>query len=234
MLSVGVDVSRLGLMVVNGQPKGTAEYIQATSRVGRSLPGLVCTVLTWARPRDLSHYESFEHYHATFYKHVEAQSVTPFSPRAMDRGLTGAMLSVLRLDNDPFNPNTGAGALDRTDKDEVVRAADVLVGRAWSISEQSAVKDLASAALKERIDEWATEVGRGGRILAYEKKGNDRDTMVALLHRPGIRNWDNFTVPMSMREVEPGVRLVMSTARLGSTGPAWTPPPAGGDGQDTT
>ena len=229
MLSVGVDVNRLGLMVVNGQPKGTAEYIQATSRVGRSFPGLVCTVLTWARPRDLSHYETFEHYHATFYKHVEAQSVTPFSPRAMDRGLTGAMLSVLRLKNDPFNPNRGAGALDRTDKDEVVHATDVLVRRAWSISEQSAVKDLTSAELKERIDEWAGEAGKGGRILAYEKKGKNKDTMVSLLHRPGIQAWDNFTVPMSMREVEPGVRLVMNTTKFGADGPAWTPPPTDPD-----
>ena len=228
MLSVGVDVNRLGLMVVNGQPKGTAEYIQATSRVGRSFPGLVCTVLTWARPRDLSHYETFEHYHATFYKHVEAQSVTPFSPRAMDRGLTAAMLSVLRLEYDPFNPNTGAGALDRTDKEEVVHATDVVVNRAWSISEQSTVRDLISAELNERIDEWASEAGKSGRILAYEKKGKNKDTMVPLLHRPGIQAWDNFTVPMSMREVEPSVRLVMNTTRFGSEGPAWTPPPAGG------
>lgn len=233
MLSVGVDVNRLGLMVVNGQPKGTAEYIQATSRVGRSSPGLVCTVLTWARPRDLSHYETFEHYHATFYKHVEAQSVTPFSPRAMDRGLTGAMLSVLRLENDPFNPNMGAGALDRTDKDEVVHAVDILSGRAWLISEQSAVKDLTSAELKERIDEWAAEAGKGGRILAYEKKGKNKDIMFPLLRRPGIKPWDNFTVPMSMREVEPSVRLVMNTTRFGAEGPAWTPPPMDGDnGED--
>ena len=229
MLSVGVDVNRLGLMVVNGQPKGTAEYIQATSRVGRSSPGLVCTVLTWARPRDLSHYETFEHYHATFYKHVEAQSVTPFSPRAMDRGLTGALLSVVRLENDVFNPNVGAGVLDKPNKPEAVHAADVIVGRAWSISQEASIKTLASDELKERLDEWADEAGKGGRTLAYEKKGPKKDTMVALLRKPGIQAWDNFTVPMSMREVEPGVRLVMNTARSSGVGPAWTPPPVGSD-----
>jgi hypothetical protein len=152
MLSVGVDVNRLGLMAVNGQPKGTAEYIQATSRVGRSFPGLVCTVLTWARPRDLSHYETFEHYHATFYKHVEAQSVTPFSPRAMDRGLTGSLLSLMRLDNDEFSPNEGAGKLDKSDQADITEAIDVLVKRAWGVSELVGTKTLAEQELKERAD----------------------------------------------------------------------------------
>ncbi|MER9971181.1 DISARM system helicase DrmA [Mesorhizobium sp. M0060] len=222
MLSVGVDVNRLGLMVVNGQPKGTAEYIQATSRVGRAFPGLVCTVLTWARPRDLSHYETFEHYHATFYKHVEAQSVTPFSPRAMDRGLTGTLLSVMRLENSAFNPNPGAGALDKPDRKEAVAAHNLLVARAWDVSHEATIRDLASTELKERLDEWANEAGKGGRTLAYEKKGPNRATTVSLLKRPGMQAWDNFTVPMSMREVEPGVRLIMSTVKFSGGDPGWS------------
>ncbi len=83
MLQVGVDVQRLGLMLVVGQPKNTAEYIQASSRVGRdprNRPGLVVALGNWARPRDLAHFEQFRHYHETFYAQVEALSVTPFSP----------------------------------------------------------------------------------------------------------------------------------------------------------
>jgi hypothetical protein len=228
MLSVGVDVNRLGLMAVNGQPKGTAEYIQATSRVGRSFPGLVCTVLTWARPRDLSHYETFEHYHATFYKHVEAQSVTPFSARAMDRGLTGSLLSLMRLKNDVFSPNEGAGQLDKSDSVEITDAIDVLVKRAWGVSDLSNTKSLAEQELKERADEWAKEVNKGGRILAYEKRGPEKDKTVALIKSPGLQAWDNWTVPMSMREVEPGVRLIMNTSHI-TDDHDWKPRPPNKD-----
>jgi hypothetical protein len=225
MLSVGVDVNRLGLMAVNGQPKGTAEYIQATSRVGRSFPGLVCTVLTWARPRDLSHYETFEHYHATFYKHVEAQSVTPFSPRAMDRGLTGTLLSLMRLENDPFSPNEGAGQLNQSNQQEIVDAINVLAARAGNVAEDNSRKLLAETELKERADEWAKEVSKGGRILAYEKRGPEKDKTVALIKSPGVHAWDNWTVPMSMREVEPGVRLIMNTNHI-TDDQDWRPRPA--------
>lgn len=212
MLSVGVDVSRLGLMVVNGQPKNTAEYIQATSRVGRVFPGLVCTVLTWARPRDLSHYETFEHYHATFYKHVEAQSVTPFAPRALDRGLTGTMLSFMRLNNDPLNPNLGAQELTSTSKPEVAEAKNVLSERAWKVKDKAAGQR-AEGMAADRLDRWVKEANRGGRRLGFEKVRGQGD-IAALLKKPGALAWDEFTVPLSMREVEPGVQLVMDVAKL--------------------
>jgi hypothetical protein len=98
MISVGLDITRLGLMVVLGQPKTSAEYIQATSRVGRDeeRPGLVITLLNVHRPRDRSHYERFAAYHETFYRAVEATSVTPFAPRAIDRGLAAVVVSLAR------------------------------------------------------------------------------------------------------------------------------------------
>lgn len=230
MLSVGVDVNRLGVMVVNGQPKGTAEYIQATSRVGRTPPGLVATVLTWARPRDLSHYETFEHYHATFYQHVEAQSVTPFSPRALDRGLTGAMLSIIRNTYDPFAPNTGAGAMNSPSRPEMTATIGAVAERTWEVTEDSTKKTLTEQELKQRADEWAHEAGVGGRTLVYQKYGAG-PTAYPLLEAPGVKPWTDWTVPMSMREVEPGVRLVMEDARS-TNDPSWrarVAPPNGDD-----
>ncbi|HWL62338.1 MAG TPA: DISARM system helicase DrmA [Steroidobacteraceae bacterium] len=223
MLSVGVDVNRLGIMVVNGQPKGTAEYIQATSRVGRAYPGLVAAVLTWARPRDLSHYEAFEHYHATFYQHVEAQSVTPFSPRALDRGLTGTMLSVIRNRFERFAPNPGAGALTSPSLPEVVATMDSIAERTWEVTEDSARKNRAEAELKSRADEWAKEAAVPGRTLVYQRYGAG-PTAYTLVEAPGIRPWSTWTVPMSMREVEPGVNLVMEDDRSNQD-PVWCPRP---------
>jgi hypothetical protein len=223
MLSVGVDVNRLGVMAVNGQPKSTAEYIQATSRVGRSFPGLVCTVLTWSRPRDLSHYETFEHYHATFYKHVEAQSVTPFSPRAMDRGLTGSMLSLMRLSDEELNPNDGAASLKQTSADIVKSTIKTISDRVLLVEEKPQSQKLAVASIKQRIDDWVKETNTPGRTVAYEKKGENVDSKVKLISPPGIKEWGRFTVPMSMREVEPGVKLQMNTQKL-ENGPSWKPP----------
>jgi hypothetical protein len=227
MLSVGVDVNRLGLMAVNGQPKTTAEYIQATSRVGRAFPGLVCAVLNWSRPRDLSHNETFEHYHDTFYRHVEAQSVTPFAPRALDRGLTGAMVSWLRLDKDAYNSNLGAQQMNRLPSPEAASAKEVLSNRAYRVTDRKEIKSHTEDMVQERCDEWVDQASRSGRRLGYEKgraRKKDQADVAGLLKRPGFQPWDKFTVPMSLREVEPDVRLVMLGADL-PDGPDWRVPP---------
>lgn len=220
MLSVGVDVNRLGLMVVNGQPKNTAEYIQATSRVGRSFPGLVCTVLTWSRPRDFSHYETFEHYHATFYKHVEAQSVTPFASRALDRGLTGTMVSMIRLANEDFNNNLGAAQM-QTPGNPIAQQAKKVVGRRACNVISRPTQEHAEAMAATRIDRWVKEAKVPGRQLGYEK-ANRQGNVINLLKKPGIVAWDEVTAPMSMREVEPGVRLIMDKSKRTDDEPDWT------------
>jgi hypothetical protein len=97
MFSVGVDVQRLGLIVMNGQPKTTAEYIQASSRVGRGdVPGIVIAFYPNNKARDRSQYESFIPYHQALYRAVEPTSVTPFALPAMERALHAALVIVMR------------------------------------------------------------------------------------------------------------------------------------------
>ena len=131
MLSVGVDIPRLGLMLVNGQPKGTAEYIQATSRVGRgSVAGLVVSVLNNAKARDRSHFESFPTWHETLYRDVEPTSVTPFASRARDRALHAVLVSLVRhlvpnmLDRPVLDSDTTAAATELID--EIVRRVEAI------------------------------------------------------------------------------------------------------------
>lgn len=208
MISVGVDVNRLGLMVVAGQPKATAEYIQATSRVGRAFPGIVCTVYNWARPRDLSHYERFEHYHATFYRQVEALSVTPFSPRALDRGLTGVLAALIRLPGDDFNANPGAGRVVR--EHPFVQAAEAAIRRRAGLVRGSVADEaLVDQMVQQRIDEWLSraESVTGGAILGYEPRKDGRTR--GLLHQPADPGRDLFTCLNSLRDVEPTVALIL-------------------------
>jgi hypothetical protein len=246
MVSVGVDVKRLGLMVVAGQPKATAEYIQATSRVGRNKPGIVVCVYNWARPRDLSHFETFEHYHATFYKQVEALSVTPFSPGALQRGLAGLLVSLIRLRGVEFNSNDAAGKMQITDP-YVQDAVEIIAKRAELVGDGAAVGDYVRAVLKEKLDLWRNEAQNtsGGRTLTYREafgsKGGKKGTSVSLLQRPGLQKWEQFTCLNSLREVEPTVKLIIEdfglddlasdTATAPTPAAATTTPAGTGDGQ---
>lgn len=214
MISVGVDVPRLGLMVVAGQPKYTSEYIQATSRIGRRFPGLVVTVYNWARPRDLSHYERFEHYHSTLYQQVEALSVTPFSPRAIDRGLTALLVSFLRLYGFDFNSNESAEKLTR-DHPTVKLAIDEICRRAGLVTGSIQVEQDVRSELNSRIDLWlarAAKLAAGGSKLGYKGKGDGRT--LALLETPNKQDRDVFTCLTSLRDVEPSVNLVLNNYEI--------------------
>ncbi|OMI40267.1 superfamily II DNA and RNA helicase [Streptomyces sparsogenes DSM 40356] len=208
MLQVGVDVSRFGLMLVVGQPKNTAEYIQASSRVGRDArrPGLVVTLYNWSRPRDLAHFEDFAHYHATFYRQVEALSVTPFTRRALDRGTAPAYIAALRQAAYEYSRNTDAQVVD-LDGPIAARVERRLLERADRVGGERAQRYLSEriTALK---DSWAEQRERGG-VLGYRKEKKKDILVTALLHRADGSRWDERTVPMSMRETENELNLLL-------------------------
>jgi len=222
MISVGVDVPRLAVMVATGQPKTTAEYIQATSRVGRRHPGIVFTIFNWARPRDLSHYERFEHYHATFYQHVESLSLTPFSSGAIDRGLSAILVTLIRLAKGEFNLNNRAGRIRRDDPD-VQAAIQTLVNRAWHVSGSSEVRDFVRRELESRLDFWLDQAQdtTSGKILGYQ---SEKDGLtLGLLKNPSL-TWEKFTCLNSLRNVEPTISLILNT-NVPSDDPSRIPQP---------
>ena len=203
MISAGVDVSRLGLMVVANQPKHTAEYIQATSRVGREYPGLVLTVYNWARPRDVSHYERFKHYHETFYQQVEALSVTPFASRALDRGLSAVLVSHVRLANEDFNENDKAGDILKAESN-FAAASEAILQRVSAVN--AGALSQVEKMMSDRIDFWTREASNPAADLGYAMR-NDGKTVPLLKHTTG-RDWEAFTCLNSLRDVEPPVSLI--------------------------
>ncbi len=237
MISVGVDISRLGLMVVAGQPKTTAEYIQATSRVGREpeeRPGLVVTCYNVFKPRDRSHYEHFLGYHGSFYRDVEASSLTPFSGPALERGLAGALVGLARLGDPRWTPGCAAGVeilRDREPGEAAVRALSERARRHRTLDPDSEatlgaeVARLATALL----DDWQTlaqEAAEGAGGRRYSPFDLDRKGGKALLFqvldsdRPEAGTRDaRFAAPTSMRDVESTVHLWLQRQPLGGYKP---------------
>jgi hypothetical protein len=167
MISVGLDITRLGLMMVQGQPKAAAEYIQATSRVGRDKdkPGLVVTALNLHKPRDRGHYESFTTFHESFYRAVEATSVTPWAARALDRSLAAAVVAIARHLRPELTPEIAAAKIG-----DLPELADVVMQTLLARAPAAAVAG-GEAALRQAVatvlQVWRDRATLHGKNLAY-------------------------------------------------------------------
>lgn len=166
MVATGVDISRLGLMFIHGQPKTTAEYIQASSRVGRDVPsgpGIIFSMYSPSKPRDKSHYEQFQGYHSRIYSNVEPTSVTPFSINARQRGLHAILIGLVRH----FSAGTLVDVPDITDEfGKLTKIIEkLIVGRCEIIDLEEVDNTL--KLLKSRIRQWVT-----GGAQNYGDAGN--------------------------------------------------------------
>lgn len=207
MISVGLDIGRLGLMLVQGQPKAAAEYIQATSRVGRreAQPGLVLVLLNAHKPRDRMHHEQFRQFHAGFYRAVEATSVTPWAARALDRALAAVVVAAGRHLEPEMAPEDAAPRL-RGNAVLQQRIVEVVLDRAphdGVVGGHAALRAVVTELVRAWV-ETADEATATGGKLYY---GHPRDK--ALLHDPLDPLLDSlapahrrFAAGRSMRDVE--------------------------------
>jgi hypothetical protein len=197
MISVGIDIDRLGLMVVAGQPKTNSEYIQTTSRIGRQNPGLVITVFNGSRSRDRSHYEQFLKYHSALYRFVEATSITPFSDRARDRGLHALFVAFCRYKIENLIRNNQAGSF-REDNRKVKEIINHIVSYAEKTDKLTDSSELRNE-LKEIASEWEFRTTGG---LIYKNLNFHRKSMEKELLKNDI-SADKFRTMNSLRNVDP-------------------------------
>jgi len=207
MISVGVDINRLGLMAVMGQPQSTSEYIQATSRVGRRYPGLVITMFNAAKSRDRSHYESFRDYHAALYRQVESSSVTPFSSQARSRALHAVLIALARLTVPELRANDSAGSVGKMLASlEPAKAAILDRVRRVDIRELEST----AAELEQIIAKWVVRAEEEPDLVYAYPRHPDK----ALLGEAGLADEDfqsTFPTVWSLRDVDLSSHLYQVT-----------------------
>ncbi len=218
MISVGLDITRLGLMVVLGQPKTAAEYIQATSRVGRDedRPGLVIALLNVHRPRDRSHYERFQAWHTTFYRAVEATSVTPFSPRAVDRGLAAVTVALARLGNSNLTAPLRAAAITQH-RASLAFVTETIAQRAeahdgeLNNTQSSQIGQKIRDRVDSLLDDWENIAADKGQLQYQQEVGQAPPLLHDFLDPDLKKNptsiANKFKAQRSLRDVEPVVNL---------------------------
>lgn len=206
MLSVGIDVPRLALMLMNGQPKTTSEYIQSTSRVGRgSVDGVVVTLYRATRPRDRSHYENFVSYHQSLYRHVEPTSVTPWSRASRHRSLPAVLVALVRQ----LGPWKAADSAGNVDFDSpLIKNVEALIARAVRAADPREEIDTLDE-LQALLLEWRVRAERCSaedEQLLYEPRYGAA-TLPALTRNYSDEHREGWVLQNSMRSVDSEVAM---------------------------
>ena len=209
MFGTGVDIPRISLMVVNGQPKTTSSYIQATGRVGRQRGALVITFLRATRPRDLSHYEFFCGYHRQLHRYVEPLSVYPFAPGVLERALGPVcvfLLRNMRNTENRWHEETRANLMaSQRNAAEVRHLLHIFNNRNSGQSPQKQHGNLQSIVDSE-LDRWQNVAGLHGnlRYVEYVFIGTPRYPVVLgdPPHRHAGMDVVYENVPQSLRDIE--------------------------------
>jgi len=210
LISVGVDVDRLSLMIINGQPSTTAEYIQASSRVGRSnIPGLVFVNYYKSQSRSLSHYENFKSYHDSFYRYVEPSSITPFTYQARSRAIHAVVISAIRHSVNSLLANHDAINFD-PESDNIKRVIQQIKNRCGQANNNKAIINEVNKNIDDVVNTWSQMISiskTNRRRLAYDNNVNGEidKSLDSLLCN--IDDGDYFNVPPwptlnSMRNIE--------------------------------
>lgn len=200
MISVGLDVSRLGVMVMNGMPPNTAEYIQASSRVARKNEGLVLTLYDPFNSRDLSYYEDFVQFHKTFYKQVEPLSVTPFAENALDKMLFTLILAYFRHST-PYTANDTANALI----DDKVRNNLVTLFQNHQFAQNDL--QLITEKLDDILRDWKFKI-EAQKDLKYFWRDHPKESLIVPMQEKKNDD-DTLTAMQSMRSVEPSAEILI-------------------------
>lgn len=206
IIEVGVDIDRLGLMTIVGQPKTTAQYIQVSGRVGRRpdvSPGLVLTIYGAAKPRDRSHYERFRTYHQRLYGQVEPTSMTPFAGPVLRRALHAAAVSYIRQ----MSPDLEPHPFPRTEFDQAIailrRRAEIAdPDEVWRLEEMAQIR-------ARQWDRWERTTWEANAFGGDPKQGLMRSAGTLPDLDAKATMWD---VPMSMRNVDAECHLRISLA----------------------
>jgi hypothetical protein len=206
MISVGLDVGRLGIMLMNGMSMNTAEYIQASSRVARKNEGIVFTLFDSNSTRDLSYFEDFVPFHKTFYKQVEPISVTPFAENAVNKLLFTSMVAYFRHKLGYADNKMAVALIENGNMLQLENELKQIFDNHSFADKED--RDVIEAKIKDLLEAWKCKIDASSNLHYYgSRQDNQRVQNLLKPFQERVNEEDILVGMQSMRSVEPSANI---------------------------